>query len=507
MSSSLQRRTLAFLVACGTAWSFATPPPSASAAAPAAKHKAAPEPQEEGKGPKRQRPDAPGMGSEAMGGGAPPAEALPDRPRPKTATGATAFTHEECERIDRLRAREGTAPTPLRGVLQALKDNEDIMAPGKWPKGPHGDYHRIPWLNNYILKTGDYDRLRHADQIREAIDRYGCHSFFVPEKVPYLIHDLPETDEQPEGFHTLTYIVEKIEGRCNTPLSRSEVIQLHKIVLATRFLDFHDRNFIRTKDGRIAFIDTGWQGQDDPREKLVAEGLFNLMNMNMTQDAKEYIEGELANIWPSFERFAEDFAGGDCSDYAGDNLHLKNSPIYNKYNYLQAMAKDFGAADDHDPEGHAIDLGPPVRDAYARAIAQLPAHDSAPGREAKAPAPAPVSPATPPEAGAAPLLEAIRSFDPGAVRRTLRDFPTLSPAAGAVSPLEAALDHAPSAERAGREPQLREVVEALLEAMVLWTPSNQEVLQQAFHTSMNLDSPYFHDRIGKHMHDHGFEYK
>jgi hypothetical protein len=86
----------------------------------------------------------------------------------------------------------------------------------------------------------------------------------------------------------------------------------------------------------------------------------------------------------------------------------------------------------------------------------------------------------------------------------LRDVPTLSPPSEGVSPLEAAVGQAVLAEQAGRELHLREVVEALLEAMVLWTPQNQEGLQKAFQKSRSLESPYFHHRIGRHLFEHGF---
>lgn len=167
----------------------------------------------------------------------------------------------------------------------------------------------LPWLPGYLMKH-DICRIEGMEKIRTCIDAFKLECITVPRKYLYHIPGMPE-DLNDANYYV---IVPKLTAKKTTsPITLSEIQQLHTIIKHTGYCDIQKSNILRLENNQLAIIDTESSAFcNEPYVGLMRfisyYGEFNI-HEDFTNEAFEYIISELYTCMPLDKTTYREFYG------------------------------------------------------------------------------------------------------------------------------------------------------------------------------------------------------
>ncbi len=172
---------------------------------------------------------------------------------------AWSGTHFSGERREFISAHSVTSE--LETILDSHSNELEAMI-GKCIKQKPGtkcetDYavKEFSWLPGYFVKFG-VDRLKNAESLRFFIEKHQLNLLMVPQKYYYHIQG------RPYDLADSNYLIisKKVELDQNSRINKEQMTQLALLVELHGSVDNHAGNMLPMKDGRVALVDTGSEG-------------------------------------------------------------------------------------------------------------------------------------------------------------------------------------------------------------------------------------------------------
>jgi hypothetical protein len=202
--------------------------------------------------------------------------------------------------IAALLAQEKTDPTPFEGLPGHLETHVQLLL--RAFDATPGTTMDIPWLKGWVLKSEGRERVRNANLCRATLERHHLDQVRLPRKLLLLP---PGSGDEDPGLA----VVEKVAGTGPGRLTLPEVHALAVLSVECCNYDYHEENFIRMTDGRLFFIDTDTIGATR------TEGLVNLHQMDLTTEAKDYLNAMIKANWGRFQAEMEQYRIEENEDY------------------------------------------------------------------------------------------------------------------------------------------------------------------------------------------------